>query len=101
MCFIAAHSRCVLYANDRMSTYDDRHLLKSVDDTVLISLLWAGGVNQAPAVNDFVEWCDQHFRKINIKKTKEMVIDFQIKAPTQPLLLNLNCSLFAVKRVIK
>ncbi|KAK0142191.1 hypothetical protein N1851_020128 [Merluccius polli] len=52
-------------------------MAKFADDTVLISLLREEEVNHGPVVEDFVEWCDNHFLKLNVNKTKDMVIDFR------------------------
>lgn len=49
------------------------------DDTVLISLLQDGEVHHGPVVDYFVEWCDNHFLKLKVNKTKGIAIDFQKK----------------------
>ena len=67
----------ILHTNDCRSNHNDRHLLKFADYTVLISLLREEEVDHGPVVEDFVEWCDNHFLKLNVNKTKEMVIDFR------------------------
>ncbi len=43
-----------------------------MDDTDLIVLFQDGAVHQGPAVDDFVERCENHFQKLNVKKTKKM-----------------------------
>ncbi len=72
----------ILYTNDCKSKYTDRHLLKFADDTVLISLLQEGEVDHGPVLEDFVEWCDNHFLKLNVLKTKDMAIDFRKNSPS-------------------
>ncbi len=67
----------ILYTNDCRSSYNDRHLLKFADDTVLISLLQDGEADHGPALNDFIVWCDDHFLQLNVHKTKEMATDFR------------------------
>ncbi|KAK0136843.1 hypothetical protein N1851_026972 [Merluccius polli] len=39
--------------------------------------LKAEEVDHGPVVEDCVEWCDNHFLKLNGNKTKDMVIDFR------------------------
>ena len=79
-CHPQAHPRgvsCPHYFNNCKSNYDDRHLLKFADDTVLISVHQDGEVDHKPGVKVFVEWCDHHFLKLNVHKTKDMAIDFR------------------------
>lgn len=68
----------LLYTNDCKRKYNDRHLLKLADDTVLISLLQEEEVAHGPAWEDFV------------LKTEVMPIDFSKKKlsplPSQPSL---------------
>ncbi len=67
----------ILYTNDcRSNYYYYKHLLKFTDDTVLISQLQDGKVHHEPVVDDFVEWCNNHFLKLSINKTKDMAINF-------------------------
>jgi len=65
------------YTNDCRSHHNNRFLLKFADDTVLVSLLQDGEVDHGLVLNGFVDWCDHHFLKLNVLKTKNMVIDFR------------------------
>ena len=39
-------------------------------------------------VNSFVDWCDRHFLLLNVKKTKELIIDFRKDTPPkEPLII--------------
>jgi len=67
----------ILYTNDCRSHHTDRHFMKFADDTVLVSLLQDEEVDHGPVTTDFVEWCGSHFLKLNVQKTKDMVIDFR------------------------
>lgn len=53
----------ILCTNDCKSNHVDRHLLKVVDDMVLITLLQDSEADHGPVVGDFVEWCDSHLLK--------------------------------------
>lgn len=65
-----------------MSRHKDRFILKSADDTVIVSLLTEDVNCHGPVVNDFMT-CDSAFLQVNIKKTKYMVIDFR-SSPSSP-----------------
>ena len=54
------------------SHHDNRHPLKLPGDSVVISVLWDGEANPGPVVDDSVKWCDNHFLKLNVNKTKQM-----------------------------
>ncbi len=74
----------ILYTNDCVSRHRDRLVLKFTDDTVIVSLLTGDENSHGPVVNYFLTWCDSAFLQVNIKKTKDMVIDFR-SSPCSPL----------------
>lgn len=67
----------ILYTDSCRSAHEDRYLVKFADDSALLSLLSDRGGDHGPALNDFVEWCDDSFLELNVAKTKELVIDFR------------------------
>lgn len=73
----------ILYTNMCRSVYENRHILKFADDTVIVSLLHDAETSHGPVLQDFSSWCDQSFLVINASKTKDMVIDFRTQAPNQ------------------
>ena len=65
------------------------HMLKFADDTVIQGLISSENENvYRESINWFVQWCEEHFLLLNVKKTKELIIDFRIKkSPLCPLLV--------------
>ncbi|XP_033103107.1 uncharacterized protein LOC117105914, partial [Anneissia japonica] len=71
----------ILYTNDCRTLTENCTAIKYADGTVLVSL------NNGPQylnnyLNDvtyFSNWCKNHFLKINLKKTCELIIDFRKK----------------------
>ncbi len=52
---------------------ENRHFVKSADDTVIVSLL----NNEETSHGQFVTWCQDAFLEPNAFKTKDMRIDFR------------------------
>ncbi len=52
---------------------ENRHFVKSADDTVIVSLL----NNEETSHGQFVTWCQDAFLELNAFKTKDMRIDFR------------------------
>ena len=77
-----------LYTDECRIDDDNVKLIKFADDSVIVGLC-----NNDTSENDYREqivyfdtWCDQHHLALNVKKTKEMVIDFRrIKNALSPL----------------
>jgi hypothetical protein len=67
-----------LYTNDCRSVDEGCHVIKYADDTVII-----GNVSNDDEekyfhqVQYFVNWCQENYLNLNVKKTKEMFIDFR------------------------
>jgi hypothetical protein len=67
-----------LYTNDCKSQYDNCTILKYADDTVIVgSILNNEECMYRNQVSDFVSWCNANYLNLNVKKTKEMIIDFR------------------------
>ena len=79
------------YTNDCQLSLRDTHLIKFADDSTVQGLISSDEdeTNYRDAITWFVEWCEKHYLLLNIKKTKEMIIDFrEIKQPLSPLFIN-------------
>lgn len=72
-CFLCSVTNqcCHLATNTQMTSSS------FADDTVIVSLLTKGENCHGTVVNDFMTRCDSAFLQINIKKTRDMVIDFR------------------------
>ena len=51
--------------------------MKFADDSALLSLLSGSQQDHGLALRDFVEWCDDSYLKFNVRKTKELIINFR------------------------
>ena len=62
-------------------------LIKFADDTTIQGLIKTDNeIEYRKYISWFVDWCEQHFLLLNVKKTKELIIDFRNKrTPAQPL----------------
>ena len=85
---IGAPQGCVLspvlfthYTDEYRGNSPHSFTIKYADDTAIIGLVNkdADEIHYRRAVEDFVARCDQEGLILNVKKTKEMVIDFQKK----------------------
>ena len=80
-----------VYTNDYRSQADNCTILKYADDKVFIGKIVGNDHNSyINQVNDFVEWCTTNHLILNVKKTKEMVIDFRTKNRQVPDQLVIN-----------
>ena len=69
----------ILYTNMCQSSHENRIFIKFADDTVIVSLLQGDESGHGPVVEDFVTWCDDSYLKLNVTKTKDMIIDFRTR----------------------
>ena len=70
-----------LYTNDcSINSSNNVNLIKFADDSTIQGLISNDDESfYKKEVNSFVSWCTEHFLLLNIKKTKELVIDFRRK----------------------
>ena len=83
-----------LYTNDCRSSYDDCSVFKYADDTVIVGKICNDdSSNFLSQVDEFVRWCEIHYLNLNVKKTKEMIIDFRSshKYVPQQIVMNNEC----------
>lgn len=76
-----------LYTTDFQCSTESCHLQKFSDDLAVVGCVREGeeGEYRTLVVN-FVEWTEQNHLRLNVNKTREMVIDFWRKRmPSQPL----------------
>ena len=67
-----------IYTNDYRSHKNNTILIKFVDDSTIQGLLCDSEDFYFEEVKFFVGWCEKNFLMLNVKKTKEMIIDFRI-----------------------
>jgi hypothetical protein len=67
-----------LYTSDCRATHPNCRFIKYADDTVLVNLIDKRGDNTfvREQTNVFVQWCTKNHLTLNIKKTKDMIVDF-------------------------
>ena len=80
----------LLYTNDCISFSDTVKIFKFADDTTVTGLISQNDESAyRTEVSSLVEWCAQNNLRLNISKTKEIIVDFRInKAELQPLVIN-------------
>ena len=75
-----------LYTSDWWSHSSKCPLVKFADDTALIGLISKDDDSAfLSQVDSFVNHCDANYLKLNVSKTKEMVIDFRQTSPDPQL----------------
>jgi len=78
-----------LYTSDCRCINENCQLFKYADDTALVSQCVNDDREYRQDVQMFVDWCSNNYLEINVKKTKEMLIDFSVsKAVHSPLYIN-------------
>lgn len=68
-----------IYTNDCTSSDKNIHILKYADDTAIQAMILTPTdlLNYYETIRKFADWCKENFLELNVKKTKEMVIDFR------------------------
>jgi hypothetical protein len=67
-----------LYTSDCVSNFENCHVLKYADDTVIIGNISNNDTSSyLRQVEIFVDWCELNFLNLNVSKTKEMILDFR------------------------
>ena len=75
-----------IYTNDYRSHKNNTIFIKFVDDSAIRGLLCDSEDCYLEEVKCFVRWCKKNFLLLNVKKIKEMIIDFRItKNPMRQL----------------
>ena len=76
-----------LYTTDFQHNSESCHLQKFSDDSAVVSCIREGEEGEyRTLVDGLVEWSEQNHLRLNVDKTREMVIDFgRTKMPSQPL----------------
>ncbi len=72
----------IIYTNDCWSMYENSYIIKYADDSVIGSLLHKRDLGHGPVVEDFISWCDRFSLKLNVNKTKDVVIDYRRFSPS-------------------
>ena len=67
------------YTSDCLCSSPNCHIIKYADDTVITGYLKDDPLCYISEVHvaKFVDWCNRNFVTINVKKTKEMIVDFR------------------------
>ncbi len=70
-----------LYTNNCKSNYPSCSIVKYADDTAIIigKIKDDNSLEFLTQVNNFINWCNENFLTLNVKKTKEIIIDFRVK----------------------
>ena len=77
-----------LYTNNCESLSESCHIIKYADDTVIVGNISNGDESKyLDQVHSFVDWCECNYLNLNVKKTKEMFIDFRKIRSYDPLVI--------------
>ena len=79
-----------LYTSDFQYTSEYCHVQKYADDTAIVGCVRKGQEDEyRKLIQDFVVWCSANYLRLNVAKTKEMVVDFRKSTPnTEPVIIN-------------
>ena len=91
-CVLSA-SLFTIYTSDKECSCEQCKIIKYADDTVIIGLLSDRDETNdncyLDEVSKFSDWCKDNYLDLNVKKTKEMIIDFRVKKEEmKPVLIN-------------
>lgn len=69
-----------IYTNDCAIDTNTIKLIKFADDSIIQGLIHNNNdEDYLSFFNTFCDWCDEHYLLLNVKKTKELIIDFRVK----------------------
>ena len=72
-----------LYTHDCAPSHTTNTIVKFADDTTVVGLITKGDeANYREEVQRLTEWCSENNLSQNIKKTKELIIDYRKKQDT-------------------
>lgn len=75
-----------LYTSDARSTHSACPLIKFADDSALVGLIKNDDSDiYVSQIESFVKYCDDNYLVLNVKKTKEMIMDFRTKQKSVPV----------------
>jgi hypothetical protein len=78
-----------IYTNNCNCNNSNTKLFKYADDTALVSRCVNEDNEYRNEVANFVNWCESNYLELNVKKTKEMIIDFRrVQVQHAPLYIN-------------
>ena len=78
-----------LYTNDCVSNSENTLTVKFADDAALVGLILDDEISYRNNVSHFVSWCEKNFLLLNVKKTKELIINFRnCQTNVSPLRIN-------------
>lgn len=80
-----------IYTSDCRSSSENTIIIKYADDTVIVGLISKDDESDyKEQVENFTEWCKNNFLNLNVKKTKEMIIDYRTgpKMSNEPLTIH-------------
>jgi hypothetical protein len=78
-----------LYTNDCRSRVCQCFNIKFADDTAMVGLIRGSELEYRREIDSFAVWCSVNYLELNIKKTKELVIDFRPrKTAIVPVIIN-------------
>ena len=68
-----------IYTNSCSKIFDNIPIIKYADDTSIQALIKCQNdlSNYFSEVSRFCNWCEDHFLLLNVKKTKELIVDFR------------------------
>ena len=68
-----------IYTNSCSKIFDNIPIIKYADDTSIQALIKCQNdlSNYFSEVSRFCNWCENHYLLLNVKKTKELIIDFR------------------------
>lgn len=71
------------------SHFPETHLIKFADDSAIKGLLSNSEESFRKEIDLFVKWCQENYPKLNVLKTRELIIDFKTKKETlNPLVID-------------
>jgi hypothetical protein len=74
-----------LYTNDCHAKGEKTQIVKFSDDTAIVDMSDSHAVFETE-INSFVQWCSDNHLELNVKKTKEMFVDFKKEQTVVPSL---------------
>lgn len=75
---VLSPSLYTIYTNDYQSKHTSVNALKFADDTAILGLIQTSEKDYFEEIEHFVKWCTENYLTLNVKKTKEIIIDFRI-----------------------